>query len=448
MPHRAQQRSILWINMNMPDVPLWLYVVGFLLVLGPLVFVHEYGHYIVGRWCGVKVDAFSIGFGRKIVGWTDKRGTEWKIGWLPLGGYVQFAGDRDAVSQPDAEWQNLPPAERSHTFPAQPVWKRAAIVLAGPLTNFLFAIAIFAAFNMAYGVPATPPVIGGVEAGSAADAAGLKAGDRIARINGQAIERFDEIPGAIAFDLGQPASIDIARGSERIAIVLRPRIIAETDAFGNRSERAIIGIRSGAHRPLLRGGDAGQFADDVRKRRQRLDLACPGLDHTRGDGRLADMVEDEAHLGALLDHADDVRQVVVEDADVEDEVMRREELQRGERGDAIQPGGETGLPAKAGQMFDRAGERLLCHVPGIVRILEHAKGERVNLPLVAGNQLLESRQVAGLGGAHEFGILGDGFHFDSRMMMRRQRSFGENDFCDRPKNIVLKRRRASFGFAL
>ena len=246
MPHRAQQRSILWINMNMPDVPLWLYVVGFLLVLGPLVFVHEYGHYIVGRWCGVKVDAFSIGFGRKIVGWTDKRGTEWKIGWLPLGGYVQFAGDRDAVSQPDAEWQNLPPAERSHTFPAQPVWKRAAIVLAGPLTNFLFAIAIFAAFNMAYGVPATPPVIGGVEAGSAADAAGLKAGDRIARINGQAIERFDEIPGAIAFDLGQPASIDIARGSERIAIVLRPRIIAETDAFGNRSERAIIGIRSGA----------------------------------------------------------------------------------------------------------------------------------------------------------------------------------------------------------
>src|SRR3546814_264250 len=120
----------------------------------------EYGHYIVGRWCGVKADTFSIGFGRKILGWTDRRGTEWKIGWLPLGGYVQFAGDRDAVSQPDADWQQLPAEQKSHTFPAQPVWKRALIVLAGPVTNFLFAILIFAAFNMAYGVPQTPPVIG------------------------------------------------------------------------------------------------------------------------------------------------------------------------------------------------------------------------------------------------------------------------------------------------
>jgi hypothetical protein len=99
-------------------------IVAFLAVLGPLVFVHEYGHYIVGRWCGVKSDTFSIGFGRKIVSWTDKRGTEWKIGWLPLGGYVQFAGDRDAVSQPDAEWQQLPAEQKSHTFPAQPVWNR------------------------------------------------------------------------------------------------------------------------------------------------------------------------------------------------------------------------------------------------------------------------------------------------------------------------------------
>ena len=141
-------------------------ILAFLVVLGPLVFVHEYGHYIVGRWCGVKADTFSIGFGRKILGWTDKRGTEWKIGWLPLGGYVQFAGDRDAVSQPDANWHNMPAEERSHSFPAQPVWKRALIVLAGPVTNFLFAIAIFAAFNMAYGVPTTPPVVGAVEPGS------------------------------------------------------------------------------------------------------------------------------------------------------------------------------------------------------------------------------------------------------------------------------------------
>src|SRR3546814_9153540 len=136
MRHRAALHSILWINSSMLESRgIAFTVLACLLVLGPLVFVHEYGHYIVGRWCGVKADAFSIGFGRKIVGWTDKRGTLWKIGWLPLGGYVQFAGDRDAVSQPDAEWQSLPAAERAHSFPAQPVWKRALIVAAGPVRS-------------------------------------------------------------------------------------------------------------------------------------------------------------------------------------------------------------------------------------------------------------------------------------------------------------------------
>ncbi len=227
----------------MLDVPPWLYLIAFLIVLGPLVFVHEYGHYIVGRWCGVKADTFSIGFGRRIFGWTDRRGTEWKVGWLPLGGYVQFAGDRDAVSQPDAEWQSLPEAERAHSFPAQPVWKRALIVLAGPLTNFLFAIAIFAAFAMVYGVATTPPVIGAIEAGSAADKAQLEVGDRIARINGRAIEDFMDIPMAVAFDLGRPVEIGIERGGEQRTLTLRPRIVTETDRFGNKAERAIIGIR-------------------------------------------------------------------------------------------------------------------------------------------------------------------------------------------------------------
>lgn len=250
MPHRARLPSILWTNTNMHNVPLWLYLVGFLLVLGPLVFVHEYGHYIVGRWCGVKADAFSIGFGRKIVGWTDRRGTEWKIGWLPLGGYVQFAGDRDAVSQPDAGWQNLPDAERSHTFPAQPVWKRALIVLAGPLTNFLFAILIFAAFNMTYGVPTTPPVISEVQPKSAADEAGLRSGDRIAAINGQPMATFDDVRLAIGPDLGAPAILGIERGSDRLEVSLRPRIISETDAFGNKTQRAIIGVLPGP--PVLK----------------------------------------------------------------------------------------------------------------------------------------------------------------------------------------------------
>ena len=231
--------------MNMPDIPIWLYFIAFLAVLGPLVFVHEYGHYIVGRWCGVKADAFSIGFGRKIIGWTDKRGTEWKIGWLPLGGYVQFAGDRDAVSQPDANWRHLPDSERSYSFPAQPVWKRALIVAAGPVTNFLFAIAIFAAFAMIYGQAQTPPVVGQVDAGRPAAAAGLQAGDRILSIDGRPMETFNDIQLAIAYDLAKPANMQIERGGARLAITLTPQIIKETDRFGNVTERPILGIRSG-----------------------------------------------------------------------------------------------------------------------------------------------------------------------------------------------------------
>jgi len=245
MPHPVRLPSALWNNMNMLDVPIWLYFVAFLAVLGPLVFVHEYGHYIVGRWCGVKADTFSIGFGRKIFGWTDRRGTEWKIGWLPLGGYVQFAGDRDAVSQPDADWQQLPAEQKSHTFPAQPVWKRSLIVLAGPVTNFLFAIAIFAAFNMAYGVPATPPVIAAVDAESAADQAGLRAGDRIVAINGREMETFDDIRIAVAPDLGKLVDLRIERGREQLNITLRPRLISEPDQFGNKNERAVIGVLPG-----------------------------------------------------------------------------------------------------------------------------------------------------------------------------------------------------------
>ena len=226
----------------MPDVPLWLYLVAFLAVLGPLVFVHEYGHYIVGRWCGVKADTFSIGFGRKVLGWTDKRGTEWKIGWLPLGGYVQFAGDRDAVSQPDADWQHLPAEEKSHSFPAQPVWKRALIVLAGPVTNFLFAILIFAAFAMVYGVGRTPAVIGKVDAGRPAAEAGLLAGDRILSIDGRPIELFVDIQSAVSFNLAKPAELVVERDSERFKLTLKPQMITETDPFGNKSQRAILGV--------------------------------------------------------------------------------------------------------------------------------------------------------------------------------------------------------------
>ena len=166
-------------------------IVAFVLVIGPLVFIHEFGHYLAGRWFGVKAETFSIGFGHEIAGWSDRRGTRWKLGWLPLGGYVRFAGDMNPASQPDAEWLALPAAERAQTFQAKPVWQRAIIVAAGPITNFLVAIVILAGFAYAYGDVRTPADVGTVVAGSAAQAAGLQPGDHITAIGGRSVTTFD-----------------------------------------------------------------------------------------------------------------------------------------------------------------------------------------------------------------------------------------------------------------
>src|SRR5688500_6342847 len=156
-----------------------MYAIGFLLLLGPLVTVHELGHYLVGRWFGVKAEVFSVGFGRELVGYTDRRGTRWKLAALPLGGYVQFAGDMNPASQPSEEWLALPDEQRARTFQAKPLWQRALIVAAGPVTNFLVAIAIFAAFNLAYGKLVSPPVVESLLDDGAAAAAGIEVGDRI-----------------------------------------------------------------------------------------------------------------------------------------------------------------------------------------------------------------------------------------------------------------------------
>lgn len=223
-----------------------LTVLAFLLVLGPLIFVHEYGHYIVGRWCGVKADVFSIGFGRKIISWRDKRGTDWKIGWLPLGGYVQFAGDRDAASRPDQDWQQLSSAERAHSFPAQPVWKRAAIVAAGPVTNFLFAILILAGFAWLNGTPTTPPIAGQVMEDSAAAKAGIREGDHILSIDGRAMKLFTDIPMAVAHRPNEQMEVRIRRANgEEQSVALTPQLVSSTDQFGNIYERGVIGVQAG-----------------------------------------------------------------------------------------------------------------------------------------------------------------------------------------------------------
>ena len=135
--------------------PIWLILIAFVLALGPLVFIHELGHYLVARWFGVGAETFSIGFGHEITGWTDKRGTRWKVGWLPLGGYVKFIGDDHEGSAP-GDISDLSDEDKARSFQLHPVWQRFLIVLAGPIANFLMAIAIFAVFFATFGAPRTP----------------------------------------------------------------------------------------------------------------------------------------------------------------------------------------------------------------------------------------------------------------------------------------------------
>jgi len=172
--------------------PLWFVAIAFLCAIGPLVLFHELGHYWVARLFGVGAEQFSIGFGREIAGWTDRRGTRWKIGWLPLGGYVRFVGDMNPASQPNSD-SDLAPEHQARSFHLKPWWQRFLIVLAGPAANFVLAIAIFAAFFIALGMPNSPPVAGGVEAGTTAARIGLVKGDRILSVAGQVTASFEDL---------------------------------------------------------------------------------------------------------------------------------------------------------------------------------------------------------------------------------------------------------------
>lgn len=220
----------------------FLYLLAFILIIGPLVFVHELGHYAAGRYFGIKAEAFSIGFGREVAGFTDKRGTRWKFGWLPLGGYVRFAGDMNPAGQPSPEWLALPAAERAQTFQAKPLWQRAIVVAAGPITNFIVAIAILGAFAALYGEARVPAVAGAIGAGTPAEAAGLKAGDRFVAIGGRQVDSFDDMIRFTTLRAGAEVQIDYVRdGVPRSTRAVIGRRV-ETDRFGNETSRGILGI--------------------------------------------------------------------------------------------------------------------------------------------------------------------------------------------------------------
>ncbi len=221
-----------------------LMIVGFLLVLGPLITVHEFGHYIVGRYFGVKAETFSIGFGKELVGWTDRRGTRWRISLLPLGGYVQFAGDMNPASQPSNEWLALPEEERARTFQAKALWQRALIVAAGPLTNFLVAIAILSSFNAVHGTTEVPPVIRAVSQDSAAETAGLRPGDRIVAVDGEQVRTFDDLRDRVVPNPGYAIVVTIERDDRIFDVDFTIPTVVEQDRFGNEFRIGRLGIAS------------------------------------------------------------------------------------------------------------------------------------------------------------------------------------------------------------
>jgi regulator of sigma E protease len=222
--------------------PLWFILIAFVCAIGPLVFFHELGHYLVGRWFGVGAEVFSIGFGREVAGWTDRQGTRWKIGWLPLGGFVRFVGDMNPASAPEISGVDVPKELRERSFHHKPVWQRFLVVLAGPLANFLLAIAIFAAFFAFLGFPQTPPLVHGVTPGSVAERAGLAPGDRIVGIDGRAASSFEDIARYVAMRPNHQVRITFLRDGERRQVPARIASEVQTDRFGQRFEVGRLGV--------------------------------------------------------------------------------------------------------------------------------------------------------------------------------------------------------------
>ena len=220
--------------------PIWLIIIAFVCAIGPLVFFHELGHYLVGKLFGVGAETFSIGFGREIAGWTDRSGTRWKIGWLPLGGYVRFVDDEHHAGEGEAEGEPKVLSERS--FAGKAVWKRFLIVLAGPMANFLLAIIIFAGFFAALGVPRTPNVVLAVQPGTAAAAAGLQKDDRIEAVAGEATATFEDVQRIVSLRPGEDVVIRVGRGDQSRLVRTTLGTHVETDRFGTKYKLGLLGV--------------------------------------------------------------------------------------------------------------------------------------------------------------------------------------------------------------
>lgn len=226
-----------------------IYPLAFLFVLTIVVFVHEFGHFWVGRRCGVGVKAFSIGFGRELVGWNDHHGTRWKISAIPLGGYVKFVGDMNGASVPDdAQMARMSAQERAVSFHHQSLGKRAAVVAAGPMANFILAILVFAGITFFTGRQVLAPRVEAVQPGSAAEAAGFLAGDLVKSIDGRTIASFSDMQRIISTSAGDALDFQVDRGGRSVSFSATPAV-KEVDVPGFGKQRmGLLGLQ-GSHDP-------------------------------------------------------------------------------------------------------------------------------------------------------------------------------------------------------
>jgi len=223
-----------WLTMGAP---------AFLFVITVVVFFHELGHFAMARFFGVKIETFSVGFGRELFGRTDRHGTRWKLSLLPLGGYVKFAGDADVSSRPDAaDMEKMDPVARAQTLHFKPLYQRALVAAAGPLANFLLAILIFAALFMSMGKPASPPIVELITQGSAAERAGLLQGDVIRSVNGLEVETFAQLQRIVSENANRAITLGLQRDGEMMSLKATPEPVSVKGVDGTERSIGRLGI--------------------------------------------------------------------------------------------------------------------------------------------------------------------------------------------------------------